>query len=122
MIIFRFSAALFALAVAGCGIGGFKPRNDLEAMLQGNVGEAIANLERYISQNAKNPKKVESELLQAGFTKAEFVKYSSEEGVVRTNCQFYSYRRKGGLSGFGAGAIVWVCEKGSGANFGYIAP
>jgi hypothetical protein len=76
MIIFRFSAALFALAVAGCGIGGFKPRNDLEAMLQGNVGEAIANLERYISQNAKNPKKVESELLQAGFTKAEFVKYS----------------------------------------------
>lgn len=100
----------------------FKPRNDLEALLKGNVSDVIASLERYISDHEGDPKKLEADLLAAGFKKGEFLAKSAEFEIVRRNCQLYHYRRNWSLSGFGAAATVWLCEEGSGANFGYIAP
>ncbi len=122
MIIFRFSVLALALLIGACGTVMFKPKNDLEALLQGNVSDVIASLERYIFDHEGDPEKLEADLLAAGFKKSEFVAKLTEFEIERKNCQFYRYRRKWSLSGFGAAATVWLCEKGSGANFGYIAP
>ena len=122
MTIFRFSLAAVVLIASSCGSATFRPRNEVEVLLQGNVNDVIAALETYIAQHSDDPKKLESDLIAAGFSKGVFRNDASEEDTIRTNCQFYNYRRKGGPSGFGASAVVWVCETGSGANFGYIAP
>lgn len=123
MTIFRFSVVLIALLTSACwSPEAFKPRNELEALLQGNVDDVIGSLEVYISKYSNDQAKLESKLLEAGFKKEEFRKDASEGNTIRTNCQFYSYRRQTAPFGFGASGVVWVCEKGSGANFGYTGP
>ena len=122
MTIFRFSALLAVILLGACGLITFNPRNDLERLLQGDVDNVIASLEHYISEHENQPAKLEADLLEAGFKKGEFLADASEFEEKRKNCQFYRYRRAGGITGFGASAVVWLCDEGSGANFGYIAP
>ena len=89
--------------------------------MQGNVQEVISSLEAYIAEHEDNRDELELDLLNAGFEKREFIKESTEFEVTRLNCQFYSYRRNDGLI-FEASAVIWLCEEGSGANFGYVGP
>lgn len=89
--------------------------------MQGNVNEVIRSLEAYIAEHEEDRDQLDSDLLEAGFTKEKFIERSTEFDTTRLNCQFYNYRRKDGLLS-DASAIVWLCEEGSGANFGYIAP
>lgn len=121
MTIFRFSPLIPLLLVAGCNGVGFKPRNDLESRLQGNVPDVITYLESYIAEKEDNRAALEADLLDAGFRKGEFVKKLVAFETTRLNCQFYNYRRDHGLV-TKVSAVVWLCDEGSGANFGYTAP
>ena len=123
MTIFRSSLALMALVLTGCGLSQREPANEIEAALTGNVSTVIARLEAFIAEYAGRETELEAKLFEAGFEKEEFVaepKKLEGEPDMR-NCQFYRRTRKDWL-GMGSSAIVWLCEEGSGANFGYIAP
>ncbi|MBA4040789.1 MAG: hypothetical protein C0474_03130 [Sphingobium sp.] len=123
MTIFRSSLALMALVLTGCGPSQRDPANEIEAVLTGNVSTVIARLEAFIAEYAGRETELEAKLVEAGFEKEEFVAepQTLEGEPDRRNCQYYRRTRMDWL-GMGSSAIVWLCEEGSGATFGYIAP
>jgi hypothetical protein len=121
MTTFRSSALLLAALTTPCGGSTFKPRNELESLMQGKKQEAVFSIEAYIKDHEGDRDQLESDLLESGFLKREFIEKSTEFETTRINCQFFSYRRKDGFI-FDASAVVWLCDEGCGANFGYIGP
>ncbi|MBA4163345.1 MAG: hypothetical protein C0510_01730 [Erythrobacter sp.] len=112
-----------ALVLTGCGLSPKEPANEIEAALTGEVSTVIARLEAFVAEYTGRESELEAKLVEAGFEKEEFVaKPQTLDGEPdKRNCQFYRRARKDWL-GMGSSAIVWLCEEGSGANFGYIAP
>jgi len=123
MTIFRFSLCLSLAALAGCEAPFQHPANEIEASLDGSVHDVIARLDQFIDEYEGREAELEDKLLKAGFSKEEFEAepYTLNGEAKMRNCQFYRRTKKGWL-GMGSSAIVWLCEEGSGANLGYVAP
>lgn len=123
MTTFRCSFAFFAFTLTGCGLMHEEPGNEVEAALTGDVSTIVARLEAFIADYAGRENELEAKLVEAGFEKEEFVaeQQNLEGEPDMRNCQFYR-RTKKNWFGMGSSAIVWLCEEGSGANFGYTGP